>query len=167
MLCANKSVDMFNLFKTSNSKIPKRIPIARMEDYHTHYLGKTNDGKLFFGYETYANKKPHWEVKPELQSKNRIDIAVLYLFDKKGRFITSKHWLTDLDEERQNTTEKLEEMIAEFGQITFCDIEIEIFKTTIDGIQCGLIPDEEYESVGLYPSSTISFQEPWDGEYET
>ena len=161
---------MFKIFKKSketNSKVPQRIPIMRMEDYHTHYLGKTNDGKLFFGSETFANKKPHWEVKPELQSQNRIDLAILYLFDKKGRFIESKHWSTDLDNERQNTTKKLEELITNLGQVTFCNIEVETFEISIDGIKCGLIPNEESESIDLYPSNTISFQKPWDGEYYT
>jgi hypothetical protein len=27
--------------------IPEIIPINRMEDYHTHYLGQVDDGRLF------------------------------------------------------------------------------------------------------------------------
>ena len=161
---------MFNIFKKSkitDSKVPKRIPIMRMEEYHTHYLGKTNDGKLFFGSETFANKKPHWEVKPELLSQNRIEFAILYLFDQKGKYLEHKYWSTELDNERQNTNEKLEEMVAELGQVIFCDIEVETFEISIDGIKCGLIPDEKSESIDLYPSNTISFEEPWDGEYNT
>jgi len=139
----------------------------RMEDYHTHYLGKTNDGKLFFGSETFTLKKPHWEVQPESQSQNRIDLAILYLFDKEGKFSAFKHWSTDKDKERQNITKKLEEMISKIKPLTFCDIEIETFEINIDGIKCGLIPNEESETIDLHPSNTISFQEPWDGEYYT
>ena len=58
-----------------------------MEDYYTHYLEKKADGKMFFGYETFAYKKPHGEVPVELHSQNRVDMAILYLFDKKGRFL--------------------------------------------------------------------------------
>ena len=161
---------MFNIFqrlKKSNSKVPKRIPIMRMEEYHTHYLGKTNDGKLFFGSETFAYKKPNGEVYTELQSQTRIELAILYLFDSKGRFLEHKHWSTQLDSERQNTFEKLAEMVSELGQISFCNIEVETFEINIDGIKCGLIPNEKSESIDLYPSNTISFQKPWDGEYYT
>jgi len=71
---------MFNIFKKNKqneSKIPKRIPVMRMEDYHTHYLGKTDNGKLFFGSETFA----HLETKEQISSgtvyQNRIDLAIL------------------------------------------------------------------------------------------
>ncbi len=161
---------MFNLFKKSKnteSIIPKRILVMRMEEYHTHYLGKTANGKLFFGSVTFAHKKPHWEVTPELKSQNRLEFAILYLFDQNGKFLEHKYWSTEKDEERLKAEEKIEEMIAELGQITFCDIELETFEVTIEGIKCGLIPNEESESVDLYPSNTISFQEPWDGEYNT
>jgi formate hydrogenlyase regulatory protein HycA len=62
---------------------------------------------------------------------------------------------------------KLDEMIAELGRFEFSDIEVKPFQTVIDGVVFGLVPDEEHETVELEPSSTISFQEPWDGEYYT
>jgi formate hydrogenlyase regulatory protein HycA len=139
----------------------------RMEDYHTHYLGKTDNGKLFFGSETFA----HLETKEQISSgtvyQNRIDLAILYLFDKNGKFLSYKHWSTTIDTERNKTEEKLQEMIKELGKTTFCDIELETFEVNINGIKCGLIPNEEFVSIDLYPSNTISFQEPWDGEYYT
>ena len=58
-------------------------------------------------------------------------------------------------------------MISELGEVEFTDIEVKTFQTTIDGIVFGLITNEEYETVDLEPSSTISFHEPWDGEYDT
>jgi hypothetical protein len=63
--------------------------------------------------------------------------------------------------------EKLEEMIKKLGKTEFCDIEVKPFQTTIDGVVFGLVPNDEYGSVDLQPSSTISFQEPWDGEHYT
>jgi formate hydrogenlyase regulatory protein HycA len=138
-----------------------------MEDYHTHYLGKTNDGKLFFGSDTFAHKKTHWEVEPDSQNQNRIDLAILYLFDKNGKFLEYRYWSTDIDIDRHKTTNQLEKMVSELGQVTFCDIEVETFEINIDGTKCGLIRNEETESVDLYPSNTISFQKPWDGEYFT
>jgi len=46
-------------------------------------------------------------------------------------------------------------MIKELGKTTFCDIELETFEVNINGIKCGLIPNEEFVSIDLYPSNTI------------
>lgn len=161
---------MFNLFrkfKNSESRIPKRIPIMWMEEYHTHYLGKTLDGKLFFGCVTFAYKKPISELAPEERDENRIELAILYLFDKNGKFSDYKYWSTEKETERQSVWEKMGEFVAELGQVTYGNIEVDAFEIDIDGIKCGLIPNEESVSIDLYPSNTISFQEPWDGEYYT
>jgi hypothetical protein len=44
---------------------PELIPINREEDYHTHYLGETASGNLFFGYETFVFPNgltgPNWQ----------------------------------------------------------------------------------------------------------
>ena len=163
-----KKIEMFNIFrksKSSSSKVPNRIQIMRMEDYHTHYLGKLENGKLFFGYETWAFKKPLSEIPEELKEGNRIDFSIVYLFNKKGEFLEHKFWSTELENERYKTSEKLEELIAELGKLNYCDIEVELFELEINGIKFGLIPNGE--SIDLQPSSTISFQEPWDGEYYT
>ncbi len=161
---------MFNIFKKSKkneSKIPNRIPIMRMEEYHTHYLGKTGEGKLFFGNVTFAYKKPIRELTPEERNKHRTELAILYLFDKNGKFSEYKYWSTEKDRERQSVWKEMEKLVAELGQVTFCNIEVETFEINIDGIKCGLIPNKESVSIDLFPSNTISFQEPWDGEYYT
>lgn len=67
-----------------------------------------------------------------------------------------------IDEEAQ-----LEMWIAELGETVYCDIEVKCFRTVIDGITFGLIPDYENCSIELEPSSTIAFQRPWDGDYYT
>ena len=58
-------------------------------------------------------------------------------------------------------------MINELGKIEFCYIAVKPFQTVIDGVSFGLVPNNEYETVELEPSSTILFHEPWDGEYDT
>ena len=58
-------------------------------------------------------------------------------------------------------------MVKELGEVTFCDIEVKLFNTLIDGVEFGLIPDPEFKCIDLQPSSTISFTEPWDGSYST
>ena len=64
-------------------------------------------------------------------------------------------------------TEKLELWMAELGEVTYCDIEIKLFQTIIDGFTFGLIPNKEFSMIDLEPSKTIAFQEPWDGQYYT
>ena len=34
--------------------IPDKLPIARLEGYHTYYLGKCEDGRLFWGYDSFV-----------------------------------------------------------------------------------------------------------------
>ena len=150
--------------------IPEKIPIQRIEDYHTHHIGMTKDGRQFFGYETFifpdGIPKGDW-------MKARREYVVLYIFDKDGNYIETKHCFVGFtaDISPSNTSEKLDEMIAELGEIEYKDILVKPFQTEIDGFVFGLVPniDEEegFESVDLEPSSTISFHEPWDGEYDT
>ncbi len=148
--------------------IPEKIPIQRMEDYHTHYLGKTEDGRQFFGYETFVFADG---VIPKDWQKHRKEYVVLYIFDKNGNHLKTNHCYCGTTSEIDHSTkpQKLEEMVNELGKIEFIDIEVKPFQTIIDGIVFGLVPniDEDHESVDLEPSSTISFHEPWDGEYDT
>ena len=159
---------MFNLFRQKG--IPDLLPIMRMEDYHTHYLGQCSDGRLFWGYETYAFSKPVDEITGDEDWKNyRWEYVVLHTFDKKGNYITTKYWFAgttaDADNEKMKT--KLQEMVSNLGQVEFKDIKVKTFQTLIDGFTFGLVPDKENLTIELQPSSTISFQEPWDGEYFT
>jgi formate hydrogenlyase regulatory protein HycA len=159
---------MFNLFRKKG--IPDMLPIMRMEDYHTHYLGQCSDGRLFWGYETFVFSKPMDEITgDEDWKKSRWEYAVLHTFDKKGNYLTTKHWFagTTADVDNEKIKVKLQEMVSDLGQTEFKDIKIKTFQTVIDGFIFGLVPDNESLTVELQPSSTISFQEPWDGEYFT
>ncbi len=140
-----------------------------MEDYHTHLLGKASDRRLFWGYQTFAFLKPFSEIENgEDWKKYRKDYALLHTFDTDGNYLTTKYW-SGLATERDDSQleSKLQEMVSELGNISFQDIEIKIFQTQLDNITFGLVIDEESEMINLQPSATISFQEPWDGEYYT
>jgi len=68
---------------------PEIIPIKREEDYHTHYIGKTQDGKQFLGYVTFAFSGGHipdvdWESK-------RREYVLIYIFDLNGNYIETIH----------------------------------------------------------------------------
>jgi hypothetical protein len=148
--------------------IPKKIPIERIERYHTHYVGKTLDEKQFWGYTTFVFTKPYSEIIGNWQDY-RDEYAILHIFDKQGICLDTKHILVGTANQVDDITlyTKLEEIVAELGIIEFADIEVELFNTEINGIVFGLIPNEEYGVVDLEPSSTISFGEPWDGSYST
>jgi hypothetical protein len=153
-----------NFFKPRG--IPDSFPVKREEDYHTHYIGRVGDSRQFFGYQTFVF--PNGIPDSEWPS-HRKEYVVLYLFDKNGNHLETKHWYAGNTAETSGgqTEEKLEQMIEELGTVEYCDILVKPFQTTIDGIVFGLVPNEEYETVDLEPSSTISFHAPWNGEYDT
>lgn len=148
-------------------RIPDKLPIKRIKDYHTHYLGRIDDGTLFWGYETFIFTKPYSDIgQGDNWKKYRKEYALVHTFDKEGNYLDTKYWsaLTS-DLSNQQLADKLKEMVSELGVLNFQDVEIKIFQTEIDATIFGLIVDEETETINLQPNSTISFQEPWDGEY--
>lgn len=155
---------MLNWFR--RNKIPKKILIKREEDYHTHYIGRTEDGRQFFGYETFVfpngMQESDWE-------KSRKEYVVLYIFDKDGNYLKTNHWFAGTTSVTNGTLtrQKLEQMISDLGKVRFTNIKVKPFQTIIDGVVFGLVPNPEYETVDLEPSSTISFHAPWNGEYDT
>jgi len=145
---------------------PERIPIIREEDYHTHYLGELNDGRFFFGYETFVFPNGY---KGENWQNERLEYAVVYIFDLDGNHIDTHYELVGKTAEIEigRAGQVLKRLLEPFGSLNFKDIEVKSFSTIIDGIEFGLIPDDEIQMIELQPSSTISFHEPWDGEYDT
>lgn len=147
-------------------KFPKKLPITRIENCHTHYLGKVSDGRLFWGYETFVFAKPYHEISTDDWRNFRKEYVILHTFNKEGNHLETKYHSAFLIESPELSA-KLAELIAGLGNVRYQDIEIKLFQTMIDGTVFGLVPDEETETINLQPSSTISFQEPWDGEYYT
>jgi formate hydrogenlyase regulatory protein HycA len=141
-----------------------------MEDHHTHCLGQATDGRLFWAYDTFIFTKPRADFEEgDDWRKFRREYAIIHTFDKDGNYLATKHWDAGLtiDIAGKSLEEKLQEFVSELGDTAFKDIEVKLFQTEIDGITFGLIPDEESEMIHLQPTSKISFQEPWDGEYYT
>ena len=145
--------------------IPAKIKIARMIDYHTHFVGKYDNGKQFFGYEHFF-----FEPNKEPQLENRHEYVVLYTFNNEGDLISNKHWYAGKSTALNcNTEKKLKEFVRELGKVRYCNIQVKPFKIEIDNYTFGLIAstDPDYESVELHPGNIIEFTEPWDGEYYT
>jgi hypothetical protein len=147
--------------------IPEVIPINREEEYHTHYIGTTGDGRQFFGYQSFVF--PDGYPTSDDWTQARKEYVVLYIFDKQGNYLDTKHWYsgTTAETDDEVSTQKLEEFISELGPVTFTDITVKPFQVIIDGFVFGLVPNKKGNCVELQPGNTISFQEPWDGEYYT
>jgi hypothetical protein len=154
------------LFKPNNIMIPKLIPIKREEDYHTHYLGQTHDGRLFFGYKTFVFPDG---IRGDNWQQHRREYVVLHIFDIDGNHERTNYWFGGVTAEvdAANLQKRLDLMLGELGEYEFTDIAVKPFKVIIDEIVFGLIPNEDSETVELQPSSAIEFCEPWDGEYNT
>ena len=150
--------------------IPDKLPIKRIEDYHTHYLGQVADGRLFWGYQTFVFDKSYSGIQQgEDWQKHRKEYVLVHMFDKDGNYITTKYWVAGLpsDVNDQQLEDKLNTLVKELGDIVFKDIEIKLFQVQIDNIIFGLVIDENNKLINLQPGSSISFHEPWDGEYYT
>jgi hypothetical protein len=145
---------------------PELITINREEDYHTHYLGETEDGRLFFGYSTFAF--PNGYSNEDWQ-KERLEYAVVYLFDKSGNYIENLNKFVGKtnDNSAGKSDESLELLMKKLGKVSYTNIKVKPFSIIIDEIKFGLIPNNETEMIELEPSSTIAFSEPWLGEYDT
>ena len=146
---------------------PEKIPIERIEDYHTHYLGKAEQALQFWGYVTFL-----WKVLPKDfdgdWKDNRHEYAVLHLFDTEG-YLETRHWHGGTTNQVADSTldSKLKNMISELGEVVYCDIEVKLFQIEIDGEVFGLVPEDQYGFIELQPNSTIAFSAPWDGSYST
>lgn len=155
-------MNIFNFFKRNYETgfPPKKLLIKRMKEYHTHYLGKFDQDKLFWGDIPFVIKNV--DNKPI-----RTDYAVLYTFDSNGKLIKYEYWKDENSNGELNPWYKLDEMVKELGKVKYMDISVELFEVTIDNEKFGLIANHEFDCVNAQPSSTISFYEPWDGEYYT
>jgi len=141
-----------------------------MEDYHTHFLGKTLSGNLFWGYQTFYYDTPYEDRdRDKGWQEYRIDLAVMHHFDSGGKYLNSQVH----SERASNSTaeaileKKLEEFYSQLSGPEFCDIEVELFQSEFCNVTFGLVYNTETDTIDLQPSSTISFAEPWDGEYYT
>ena len=148
--------------------VPDKLLIIREEDEHTFYTGKISDRFQFWGYNTFA-----FESKPIGNPQNgetlRWEYIVLHIFDVRGKHLNTEFWYGGITSEfnPRSISEKIEGWLSQKGAYIFSNIEVELFSVMFNGIIFGLIPDFETQSVELMPSSTISFMEPWDGEYYT
>ena len=144
-----------------NHEFPGRILIQRIEDYHTHFCGsRRQNGHLFLGFVTHEFIKDNSPVGGRLEY-----LDVVFEFSPNGRFLRLLKMESTIDANR--SLANLEQLMNTLGPVDFHDIEVDLFETSMDGIQFGLIPDPEFGFINLQPGSPIAFYSPWDGDYYT
>jgi len=142
----------------NTTNMPSKIPVARLENEHTQFMGKASDGKQFWGYTTYTQSG----------ADSRDAYVVLHTFNQDGAYITTKHYNGGSTSEMDmlDMFSQLEGWLTELGTIDFSDINITPFQTSIDGVVFGLVPNHLTGSLDLQPIASISFAEPWNGQYK-
>jgi len=135
-----------------------------MEDLKTALVGRCETGQ-FFVTETLPIAGESYSKLPK---KDRLYV-VRYLFKATGEFFSVEHAKIDCSRGGYLplVEEKKSEFLTNLGLYEFCDIVVKPFSITIDEIQFGLVYSEQTESINLEPGPTITFMEPWDGEYYT
>ena len=139
--------------------------IKRMEDLQTALIGRCETGQ-FFVTETFPIAG---ESDSKLPEKHRLYV-VQYLFKLNGEFLGAEHAKINCDfghDYSRLVEEKKSKFLEGLGPCEFCDIAVKPFSIMIDEIQFGLVYSEGTGSINLEPGPTITFMEPWDGEYYT
>ena len=154
--------------------IPDKITISRIEDYHTHYLGRYGDGSQFMSFVVATLP----EIFPQDWQRHKRWYAVLHTFDADGNHLGTEARLAGVTADGQaQVWERAgmwqDEMIAALGQAEWSDIAVRLFSVQVDGQTFGLVDSsfrsEEgvfYEEATLQPNDFV-FSEPWDGDYDT
>ncbi|WP_166831468.1 hypothetical protein [Thalassoroseus pseudoceratinae] len=164
---------------------PKRIPINREEEYHTHYIGQKGAGGFFMGFVTPNVGPLNFELLGDdgWESK-KTWFSVVHHFDADGKHTHSdieSHGTTADGEDAviEKARAGLEAKLNAIGELTFCDIAVERFQVEHDGCIFGLLTTEECDMfdeeeddeemryhVHLLPNDLL-FYPPWTGEYDT
>ncbi len=149
--------------------IPDKIRIALMEDLHTEFIGRTENGKQFLGLLPFVYSQPIDTIpKGAKLLEYQRNYAVLHVFDEDGNLLYTNHMYggTRAESDEDELSSELLIKIAELGEVEYTDVEVRLFQTYIEGFMFGFEVDQEAETVTLMPSN-IMFMEPWDGGYYT
>ncbi len=151
--------------------IPDLIPVARVPGHRTDTIGRYDHG-LFFGYVTGASREG---LKDDLDWRNHKPwYAVLHRFDHAGAHVESKIWSPGPGN-RDGLAGLLATWLDELLGREYCDIAIQPFEVTYDGIRFALALEshgeyaegaEQLDWAELYPGR-LGFSAPWNGSYDT
>ncbi|MFB6484442.1 hypothetical protein ACFCXF_02155 [Streptomyces virginiae] len=161
--------------------VPEIIPVVHEPDYRTSTIGRFSGGQ-FLASITYASPDGFamgdgWEERKRL-------FVVLHTFDHDGHHQESDIWCAGTWAEQMKrrydarsvvarAEARLADALAGLPGRTYCDIAIQPFQVTVDGVVFGLITechaedeDGEHDWAELYPDR-LGFSAPWNGEYDT
>lgn len=152
--------------------MPQKLPIKRMEDYHTHYIGRYQEGKQFLGQTGARVKLKNLEDTPLGWENNVGEYVVLHTFDSAGNHLNTQckylGTVLQISQKGSEPGEKiLKKWIEELGSWNFSDIAVRPFQVILDNHVFGLVVNDESGCIDLMPDMSISFMAPWDGEYYT
>jgi|AGTN01.3.fsa_nt_gi hypothetical protein len=141
--------------------LPELIPINRIEDYHSHYMGTYGDGNQFWGRILNMNLS------------GSEFYVVLHKFDCDGVHLGTDHTTINTEESQEHALEQARtargELIERLGPVNYGDIAIKLFRVNIDGHVFGLIDSstEEWGDLITMEPGDLGFHPPWNGDYDT
>lgn len=131
--------------------IPEKIKISRREDWHTHFVGHYDNGKIFLGFPFFGGLS---QTRP---------LAVLHLLNEDGLHISSEIWET---EKMYMAEQELKLAVQSLNGYKYENVMVRCFTVELNGLTFGLVADQELERVSYMPYD-LAFFAPWDGTYDT
>lgn len=141
--------------------LPEVIPINRIEDYHSHYMGTYGDGNQF------------WARILNMNFSEPVVYVVLHKFDCEGDHLGTDHKLIKVEANEEDLLERARivrgKLIERLGHVEYGDIAIKLFRIKIDGHVFGLIDSssEEWGDLVTMEPGDLGFHPPWNGDYDT
>ena len=132
------------------------------DDYHTKYVGKTENGEQFF------------LTTPFIAGGD--EFVALFIWYRDGIFkeaiIDNLGPRTTMDEVER--TRIFKKRLDDLGDYKLSVIDVEPFEIEKFNTKFGLFykkvyfeDDEPYECIEFHPGDFISFYPPWEGDYDT
>lgn len=144
------------------------IPIKRVPDYRTEYVGRWARGR-FLG--NVISQSDRWAVSERMSNWRDSSrwFAYLHEFDHDGPYVEST---VDSPgpgpQARDEAIRLLREWLVGIPGLVYGAIAIRPFSAEHLGLKFGLVIEEGHGTdwAELYPDR-LGFHEPWDGEYDT
>ncbi|MCX4804428.1 hypothetical protein ACFWWM_16865 [Streptomyces sp. NPDC058682] len=161
--------------------VPEIIPITHEPGHRTSTIGRFSGGQ-FLATVTYAF--PDGFVMGDGWEEQKRLFVVLHKFDHDGHRLESDIWCAGTWAEQMKrpydersvvarAEARLVAILSGLAEREYCDIAIQPFRLTVDGVVFGLITecraddeDGEHDWAELHPDR-LGFSAPWNGEYDT
>lgn len=151
---------------TGRKRPPKSIPIQRTET-HTPYMGKFHSGQFWGQIADESNTHQTGEDTKD----SKYVYSILHIFDKEGKHQKTVWEKTKVSSDLgadEIAESRLTELLAPYSPYKFESVNLQLFKTVVDDVICGLLnrSDEENAKVEMCPDGYVLFA-PWNGHFDT